>query len=62
MALLDFKCEECGEKFSELTKIENIHLLKCPKCDSKAVKQVFEGKSFFGGSGKSGASIPHRGG
>lgn len=55
MALLDFKCKDCNEKFFEIVSSSNRDKLTCPKCGSKNVSQVFEGPSSFGP--KSGKSI-----
>ncbi len=54
MALLDFECEKCGEKFEEIVKISDRDSVKCPKCGSKDIKQVFEGKCNRTGSSKGG--------
>jgi len=56
MALLDFKCKECEEKFYEIVSASNRDKLSCPKCGSKNINQVFEGPSNFGSA--SGKSIP----
>jgi putative FmdB family regulatory protein len=56
MALIDFKCSECGEKFDEIVKQSNRESIRCPKCGSKEVKQLFEGRCNAGGSGKGGGS------
>lgn len=49
MALLDFKCEKCGENFFEIVKGEN-EKVKCPKCGSESTRRVYKGK-FYGKSG-----------
>ncbi len=54
MAVLDFKCQACGAKFFELVSSSNRDQVQCPKCGSKEVKQVFEGKCSFGSGGKGG--------
>jgi putative FmdB family regulatory protein len=54
MALLDFKCSNCGEKFDEIVRSSDRDNIKCPKCGSKAVKQVFEGRCNAGSTGKGG--------
>jgi putative FmdB family regulatory protein len=52
MAILDFKCKTCGEKFSELVNSSNRDNIECPKCKSKETTQVFEGKcNTVGASG-----------
>lgn len=44
MALIDFKCNKCGEKFTELVNSSNRNKVQCPKCKSNDIIQVFEGK------------------
>ena len=56
MALIDFKCSNCGEKFDEIVKPSDRDNIKCPKCGSKDVKQIFEGRCNTVGSGKGGGS------
>lgn len=64
MAILDFRCVQCGVKFSELVNPSNRDKVECPKCKSKEIKQVFEGKCNSAGaaSGKSGCSSGSCGG
>lgn len=52
MALLDFRCRDCGENFFEIVRTGDRNKLLCPKCKSKNIEQVFEGSSSFG-TGKS---------
>lgn len=54
MAVLDFKCGDCGEKFFELVNSQNRDKLQCPKCKSKNVVQVYEGKCNSGGAANGG--------
>lgn len=57
MAILDFGCNQCGEKFSELVNSSNRDKVECPKCKSKDVRQVFEGKcNSAGAAGGKGGS------
>lgn len=44
MAVIDFKCNDCGEKFFEIVSIADRDKVKCPKCGSHDVGQVFEGQ------------------
>lgn len=55
MAIIDYKCEACGEKFFEIVKASNRDEIVCPKCKSKNVKQLFEGKCNSGGATKGGS-------
>ncbi len=52
MALIDFKCKDCGEKFDEIVTLSSRDNVVCPKCGSKKISQIFEGKCSFGGSVK----------
>lgn len=52
MAALDFRCNDCGEKFFEIVSSSNRDKVVCPKCQSKNVKQIFEGKCQCSGSSK----------
>ncbi len=54
MALIDFKCIKCGEKFEEIVKLSDRKNIKCPKCGSEEIKQVFEGICARAGSAKGG--------
>ena len=62
MAVIDFKCSDCGEKFFEIVSIANRDKVVCPKCSSNHVKQVFEGKCNSTGSGKGGGGCSSSGG
>ena len=55
MALIDFKCNKCGEKFEEIVKLSDRKNIKCPKCGSSDIRQVFEGKCSGVGSSKGGS-------
>lgn len=50
MAVIDFKCKDCGEKFFEIVNLSNRDKIVCPKCGSKSVNQIFEGKCCIGGN------------
>lgn len=52
MALIDFKCGDCGEKFDEFVNSSNKDNIQCPKCRSKNIKQIFEGRWNACGTGK----------
>lgn len=40
MPLYDFRCEECGHKFTVLVGVEERHKVTCPQCASRSVKQL----------------------
>jgi len=60
--LLDFKCNDCGEKFFEVVSITDKDKIKCPKCGGKNIIQVFEGTSSFGSGSSKTSPAPRRGG
>lgn len=62
MALLDFKCKDCNEKFFEIVHSSNRDKVVCPKCGSKNIGQVFEGPSSFGLNPGKSAPAPRGGG
>lgn len=52
MALIEFVCEKCGEKFDELIRDDSEReKVACPKCGAAAT-QSFSGKCY-GAIGKS---------
>ncbi len=62
MALLDFKCKNCGENFYEIVNSSKKNEIKCPKCGSKDVNQVFQGSSSFGTNTAKNTYTPKGGG
>lgn len=54
MALIDFKCKECGNEFFEIVKNSNDKVV-CPKCRSNEVERVYKGKFYGKGSSCSGS-------
>lgn len=55
MALIDFKCENCGECFFEIVKSDNEKVV-CPKCKSTSIVRVYKGKFYGKGGSCSGGS------
>ena len=51
MALLKFRCKECGKVFDELVSNAATQV-RCPQCQSAEVERAYEGKCSFGASGK----------
>ena len=39
MPIYEFKCNECGKKFSKIV-MKKDDLIECPKCKSKNVKKL----------------------
>lgn len=50
MALIDFKCEKCGNEFFEIV-YKYDEKVTCPQCGDDAVKRVFKGKFYGKGGG-----------
>ncbi|SJZ53522.1 FmdB family zinc ribbon protein [Selenihalanaerobacter shriftii] len=53
MPFYDFKCNNCGEKFTTRTSYSNIKEVACSKCDSNDVKRQFSAFSVGGNSASS---------
>lgn len=54
MALIDFKCKECGHEFFEL--VNSNEKVNCPKCNSDNVERIYKGKFYGKGSCSGGCS------
>jgi len=48
----DFKCNTCEHKFSLLVSIADKDKVKCPRCGSGSVRQLFTGFALGSGKGK----------
>ena len=55
MAVMDFECKKCGNKFFDIVSLEDIDKIKCPKCGGD-VKRVYKGKFYGKSSGSCGGS------
>lgn len=55
MALIDFRCNKCGNKFFEIISSEDANKVKCPKCGSDSTR-VYKGKFYGKSSSGEGAS------
>lgn len=51
MPLYEFRCNDCGEKFTALVGYFEREKIKCPKCGSKNITQLISACSFTTGSG-----------
>ncbi|MBE3589133.1 MAG: zinc ribbon domain-containing protein [Thermoanaerobacteraceae bacterium] len=43
MPIYDFRCEDCGHKFTLLMGISERDKVTCPRCGSKKVSQLITG-------------------
>jgi putative FmdB family regulatory protein len=55
MALIDLKCENCGNSFFEIVKNAEEKIV-CPNCGSYDTKRIYKGKFYGKGGGCSGGS------
>ncbi len=55
MPIYEFRCQECGKKFTVLVRMSEREKVKCPACESKNITQVISACSFKVG-GSSGGS------
>lgn len=53
MPAYDFRCQECGHKFTKRIAWQEKPHVTCPECGSKKIKEVFGAVNFLskGGSG-----------
>jgi putative FmdB family regulatory protein len=56
MPLFEFKCNDCGHQFEELTSSTETELPACPECKQVDTKKLPSLSSFGGLSGQGGAS------
>ncbi|NLW16133.1 MAG: zinc ribbon domain-containing protein [Firmicutes bacterium] len=49
MPVYDFRCPNCGERFTVRTSISEKDLVRCPACDSKP-EQIFTALNFNKGA------------
>ena len=50
MALLKFRCKDCGKVFDELTTLAKMDEVKCPVCGGET-ERAYEGKCARSGQG-----------
>lgn len=54
MPILDFVCNNCGQKFEELVPLHGENTARCPNCTSSDLSRIYEGPCLFGMSASSG--------
>jgi putative FmdB family regulatory protein len=59
MPIYEFKCNDCGEKFSEIRKPGDYNAAKCIKCSSSKTSKII---SMFSGSKSGKSCAPASGG
>ena len=48
MAVIDYKCKDCGESFFKIVNSQaERDSVVCPKCGGKEIKQVFGGTAYI---------------
>ncbi|WP_027365584.1 FmdB family zinc ribbon protein [Desulfotruncus alcoholivorax] len=62
MPTYDFRCSECGHKFTIFVAISEKDKVKCPACGQGKVEQLFTGCSVRTGGGGGGCDLPATGG
>lgn len=50
----DFRCQECGERFTVKMSWKERDKATCPACGSQKLQQLFTGITILGGSSNSG--------
>lgn len=53
MAMIDYKCSECGKEFFEIVTRSD-EQVQCPGCKSTQLKRVYKGKFYGKGGGCNG--------
>ncbi|AGL02071.1 FmdB family zinc ribbon protein [Desulfoscipio gibsoniae] len=61
MPTYDFRCAQCGHKFTVLVSISDKDKVTCPNCAGKKVEQLFTGCAVRTGGG-GGCDMPTTGG
>ncbi|QSQ08703.1 hypothetical protein H0A61_01046 [Koleobacter methoxysyntrophicus] len=54
MAVIDFKCTQCGKQFFEVTTSKDRAKVRCPQCGTNELKQVFGGTAYLKTSSEKG--------
>lgn len=49
MAIVDYRCKECGRAFFEIVNKVN-EKINCPECNSISVERIYKGKYYGKGS------------
>jgi len=56
MPLYDYRCEDCGESFEELMRLNDTRTPPCPKCKSERTEKQVSLVGGFGGMSSGGGS------
>jgi len=56
MPTYDFRCQECGDRFTVKMSWKDKDKAICPACGSGKLQQLFTGITILGGSSSSGGS------
>lgn len=54
MPIYEFRCQDCGEKFSVMVSISEKDKVACPACQSTNIKQLVSNCSYIGSACSSG--------
>lgn len=54
MALIDYKCKDCGKDFFEIVRSDKEKIV-CPECKSENVQRIYKGKYYGKGGGCTGS-------
>ncbi|MEW8957666.1 MAG: zinc ribbon domain-containing protein [Moorella sp. (in: firmicutes)] len=58
MPTYDFRCQECGERFTVKMSWQEKDKATCPACGSSKLQQLFTGITILGGSSGGGCAAP----
>lgn len=62
MPLYDYKCDQCGHRFTKMNSIKDRKHAVCPQCGSREVKLLISGCAVNVGGCGGGTSMPAAGG
>ncbi|MBF7082152.1 zinc ribbon domain-containing protein [Desulfallas sp. Bu1-1] len=62
MPTYDFRCGQCGHKFTVLVSISEKDKVTCPACGAGKIEQLFTGCAVRTGGGGGSCDLPAAGG